>query len=118
MREEGPQAGVLRRPNLPGNQACDGLPSEVGHHDFRYIFPDDSEDRIFLFRMHFAFFFFMFCYIEVFLKRRFYVIIRGSVVNCTAVVIMTYFYKKIKLYGLCVNYFVSERPVPFTNMKV
>lgn len=64
------------------------------------------------------FFFFMFCYIEVFLKRRFYVIIRGSVVNCTAVVIMTYFYKKIKLYGLCVNYFVSERPVPFTNMKV
>lgn len=36
----------------------------------------------------------MFCYVERFLKKRFYVIIRGSVVNCTAVVIMTYFYIK------------------------
>lgn len=36
----------------------------------------------------------MFCYVERFLKKRFYVIIRESVVNCTAVVIMTYFYIK------------------------
>lgn len=84
---------------------------------FPQISPDDSEDWIFLFKMHFAFFC-MFCYVEMFLKRRFYVILRGSVVNCTAVVIMTYFYKRIKLYGLCVNYFVSETPVPFPNIKV
>lgn len=28
------------------------------------------------------------------------------------------FLYKIKLYGLCVNYFVSETPVPFPNIKV
>lgn len=42
-------------------------------------------------KMHFAFFV---CFVEMFLKRRFYVIIRRSVVNCTAVVIRTYFYIK------------------------
>lgn len=40
------------------------------------------------------FFFCMFCYVDMFLKKRFYVIIRQSVVKCTAVVIMTYFYIK------------------------
>lgn len=42
-------------------------------------------------KMHFAFFV---CFVEMFLKRRFYVIIRRSVVNCTAVVIRNYFYIK------------------------
>lgn len=58
---------------------------------FLQIFHEETEDWIVLFKMHFAFFV---CFVEMFLKKRFYVIKRRSVVNCTAVVIMTYFYIK------------------------